>query len=98
MDDDDWPTRLPGHELCPASQASYRQGREASSFDTVINSTMGTAVVAAPVQPRARRSAKLLSGDQVSHLITFIFAASVFLVTVLVVYELWIHSGPSRAK
>jgi phosphate transport system permease protein len=59
---------------------------------------MGTAVVDAPVQPRARRSASLLNGDQVSHLITFIFAASVFLVTVLVVYELWIHSGPSRAK
>jgi phosphate transport system permease protein len=59
---------------------------------------MGTAVVAAPAPPRARRSTKLLDGDQISHLITFIFAASVFLVTVLVVYELWIHSGPSRAK
>jgi phosphate transport system permease protein len=59
---------------------------------------MGTAVVAAPAPPRARRLAKLLDGDQVAHLITFIFAASVFLVTVLVVYELWIHSAPSRAK
>jgi phosphate transport system permease protein len=59
---------------------------------------MGTAVVAAPAPPQTRRFAKLLDGDQVSHLITFIFAASVFLVTVLVVYELWIHSGPSRAK
>jgi len=59
---------------------------------------MGSAVVAAPAPPQARRFAKLLDGDQVAHLITFIFAASVFLVTVLVVYELWIHSGPSRAK
>jgi phosphate transport system permease protein len=59
---------------------------------------MGTVVAAAPAQPRARRLTKLLDGDQVTHLITFIFAASVFLVTVLVVYELWIHSGPSRAK
>ena len=37
-------------------------------------------------------------GDQVAHLVTFLFAASVFLVTVVLVYELWIHSGPSRAK
>jgi phosphate transport system permease protein len=59
---------------------------------------MGTAVVAAPAPPQARRFAKLLDGDRVAHLITLIFAASVFLVTVLVVYELWIHSGPSRAK
>jgi len=59
---------------------------------------MGTAVVAAPAPPQARRFAKLLDGDRVAHLITFVFAASVFLVTVLVVYELWIHSGPSRAK
>src|SRR5579864_2181986 len=60
---------------------------------------MGTAVAAAPVPSRARRFAGLFEeADQVAHLITFIFAASVFLVTVLVVYELWIHSGPSRAK
>jgi phosphate transport system permease protein len=59
---------------------------------------MGTVVAAAPAQPRTRRLTKLLDGDQVTHLITFIFAASVFLVTVLVVYELWIHSAPSRAK
>jgi phosphate transport system permease protein len=37
-------------------------------------------------------------GDQITHLVTLIFAASVFLVTVFLVYELWIHSGPSRAK
>ncbi len=37
-------------------------------------------------------------GDQIAHLVTLLFAASVFLVTVFLVYELWIHSGPSRAK
>ncbi|HME08278.1 MAG TPA: phosphate ABC transporter permease subunit PstC [Bryobacteraceae bacterium] len=37
-------------------------------------------------------------GDQVTHLITLIFAASVFLITVLLVYELWIRCGPSRGK
>jgi phosphate transport system permease protein len=60
---------------------------------------MGTAVIAAPPQSRARKFARLWQdGDQVAHAITFLFAASVFLVTVLLVYELWIHSGPSRAK
>ena len=33
-----------------------------------------------------------------AHLVTLAFAASVFLVTVLLVYELWIHSEASRAK
>ncbi len=60
---------------------------------------MGTAVVTAPPEHAARKFAKLWrDGDQIAHLITFIFAASVFLVTVFLVYELWIHSGPSRAK
>jgi phosphate transport system permease protein len=60
---------------------------------------MATAEVTTP--PRAR-SRKLIDfwreGDQITHLVTLIFAASVFLVTVFLVYELWIHSGPSRAK
>jgi len=55
--------------------------------------------MAAPPQSRARKFAKFLAGgDQVAHLVTLIFAASVFLVTVFLVYELWIHSEPSRAK
>src|SRR5580698_5384589 len=60
---------------------------------------MGTAVIAAPPQPAARSFVKRLQeGDKAAHLITLIFAASVFLVTVFLVYELWIHSSPSRAK
>jgi phosphate transport system permease protein len=60
---------------------------------------MGTAVVTAPPQSRARNLGKLFrDGDQITHFVTFLFAASVFLVTVFLVYELWIHSGPSRAK
>ncbi len=60
---------------------------------------MGTAVVTAPSQSRSRKSTKFWrDGDQITHLVTFLFAASVFLVTVFLVYELWIHSGPSRAK
>jgi phosphate transport system permease protein len=60
---------------------------------------MGTAVVTAPKQSRSRTSmAFWRNGDQITHLVTLIFAASVFLVTVFLVYELWIHSAPSRAK
>src|ERR1700733_6849235 len=56
------------------------------------------AVIAAP-QSRARRFAKRLhEGDQAAHLITLIFAASILLVTVFLVYELWVHSAASRAK
>ena len=59
----------------------------------------GTAVMAAPPESAARKFAKRLQGgDQIAHLVTLIFAASVFLVTVFLVYELWIHSAPSRAK
>src|ERR1700674_4200294 len=60
---------------------------------------MGTAVATAPPQSRPRKLVQFWrDGDQIAHAVTFLFAASVFLVTVLVVYELWIHSGPSRAK
>jgi phosphate transport system permease protein len=60
---------------------------------------MATAVVTAPPESYPRKLAKLLrDGDQIVHLVTLIFAASVFVVTVFLVYELWIHSGPSRAK
>jgi phosphate transport system permease protein len=60
---------------------------------------MATAVITAPPQPAARKFVKLLrDGDKAAHLITLIFAASVFLVTVFLVYELWVQSSPARAK
>ncbi len=40
---------------------------------------------------------RLRNGDEVAHLITLIFAASILLVTAMVVYQLWIHSAESRA-
>ena len=58
-----------------------------------------TATVSAPSPSMARKFVgRLRSGDEIAHLITLIFAASVFLVTVLLVYELWIHSSASRGK
>ncbi len=40
----------------------------------------------------------LASGDEVAHLITLVFAASIILITTLLVYELWINSTLSRHK
>src|SRR5579863_2820171 len=60
---------------------------------------MASAAVTAPQQSRPRKVANFWrDGDRIAHSVTFLFAASVFLVTVFLVYELWIHSGPSRAK
>ncbi len=56
-------------------------------------------MIAAPPQPAARKFVKLLrDGDKAAHLITLIFAASVVLVTLFLIYELWIQSSPARAK
>jgi phosphate transport system permease protein len=54
----------------------------------------------APVaRPRNRSvSGSLPGGDEVARAITFLFAASIVAVTILLVYELWIHSSPSREK
>ncbi|HEX5228236.1 MAG TPA: phosphate ABC transporter permease subunit PstC [Bryobacteraceae bacterium] len=59
---------------------------------------MATAAVSAPRSRPHSLARWWRDADQITHAITFLFAASVFLVTVFLVYELWIHSGPSRAK
>src|SRR5713226_1653627 len=60
---------------------------------------MASAAATVPSPSRARKFARLLQdGDRIAHLITLLFAASVILITVLLVYELWIHSGGSRGK
>ena len=41
---------------------------------------------------------KLREGDEIARLITFLFAASVVLITILLVYELWINSVLPRHK
>jgi phosphate transport system permease protein len=58
--------------------------------------TMGGAAPARP-GPRAFLR-RLADGDQIAHLITLVFAAAILLITALLVYELWIGSGESRAK
>jgi len=51
--------------------------------------------------PRSRVSefaAKLRAGDQLAYMLTLVCAASIFLVTCLLVYELWLGSALTRHK
>ena len=41
---------------------------------------------------------RLRSADEIAHLITFLAAASLLLITVLLVYQLWVLSGEARTK
>lgn len=41
---------------------------------------------------------KLRHGDEIAHTITLVFAASILLVTSMIVYELWVNSHLSRTK
>ena len=49
-------------------------------------------------RPRARFVSRLRDGDEIARLITFLFAGSVVLITVLLVYELWAGSVLPRHK
>lgn len=53
---------------------------------------------AGPVTGSRSFLSKLRDGDEIARLITFLFAASVVLITVLLVYELWINSALPRHK
>ncbi len=53
---------------------------------------------AGPITGSRSFLSKLRDGDEIAKLITFLFAASVVLITVLLVYELWINSALPRQK
>ncbi|HYL86805.1 MAG TPA: phosphate ABC transporter permease subunit PstC [Candidatus Angelobacter sp.] len=53
---------------------------------------------AGPVAGSRSLLSRLREGDEIARLITFLFAVSVVLVTVLLVYELWIGSSLPRHK
>ena len=63
---------------------------------------MGTLSTAAgPARPVSRTQALLnllRDGDELAHAVTFAFAATILLITILLVYELWINSGLARHK
>jgi phosphate transport system permease protein len=61
---------------------------------------MAAPAITAGGSGRTKKSifASLLQGDVIAHLVALIFASTVLLVTVYLVWELWIHSAPSRHK
>jgi len=53
---------------------------------------------AGPISGSRSFLSKLCEGDEIARLVTFIFAATVVLITVALVYELWISSALPRHK
>jgi phosphate transport system permease protein len=53
---------------------------------------------AGPVVGSRSFLSKLKDGDEIARVVTFIFAALVVLITVLLVYELWVNSALARHK
>src|SRR5215470_10830881 len=53
---------------------------------------------ASPIAGSRSFLSRLRDGDEIARLITFVFAAAVVLVTVLLVYELWQESTLARHK
>ena len=60
--------------------------------------TSTTVSSAGPARPAPSYWQRLRGGDEIAYLITFTAAASILLVTALLVYELYVNSSLSRAK
>lgn len=61
--------------------------------------TSGTTLPnAGPVTGSRSFLSRLRDGDEIARLVTMVFAATVVLITLLLVYELWINSALPRAK
>jgi phosphate transport system permease protein len=54
----------------------------------------------ATLKPAAAAPAlkRRFGGDEVAYLVTLTFAASILLITVLIVWQLWIHSSPAKER
>jgi phosphate transport system permease protein len=63
-----------------------------------VGTTTTTVPSAGPIAGSRSFLSRLREGDEIARIITFLFAASVVLITVLLVYELWIGSTLSRHK
>ena len=101
--------RRPG--LREAAQGSRRQGNESDRADSVNVCNRGSANRTKWPPHRTRQRPRSLTAtprsllrrldaaaDEIAHLITLIAAATLLLITVLLVYQLWVHSAESRAK
>jgi phosphate transport system permease protein len=63
-----------------------------------VATTTSTVPGASPVAGSRSFLSRLREGDEIARLVTFFFAASVVLLTLLLVYELWIGSSLPRHK
>ena len=61
-------------------------------------STSSTVNSAGPIPGSRSFVSRFLNGDEIARYITFLFAASVVLITVLLVWELWVNSALPREK
>jgi phosphate transport system permease protein len=61
---------------------------------------MATATLPRIARPQGRASfiRRAFSGDSLAQAIVFLAAAAILVITAVLVWELWSHSGPSRAK
>src|SRR5579863_3642500 len=82
----------------PRKRKPFRGSTRMSGSTVLVHGSLGGSGI--PSTPgRARRWVRrLTSGDEIAHLITLIFAASIFLVTVLLVFELYRNSALPRHK
>ena len=46
----------------------------------------------------AATAKRRIGADEVAYLVTLVFAASILVLTVLIVWELWLHSSPAKEK
>src|SRR5271169_6279446 len=102
MDDDQGTGLLQWPNLCSTSQARRCQRDESHQTDP-IDMASSVSAVQLPTRPapagRVRSFIRRLqSGDEIAHLITLMFASSIFLVTVLLVFELYHNSALPRHK
>jgi phosphate transport system permease protein len=63
-----------------------------------VATTSTTLKNAGPVTGSRSFLARLLEGDEIARMVTFLFAATVVLITILLVWELWVNSVLPRHK
>src|SRR6267378_3729874 len=98
-----WPGLCGKPVLCEASKGSRGEGIEGHQQDPVtpaarVATTTTTVPSAGPVAGSRSFLSRMREGDEIARLITFLFAASVVLVTLLLVFELWRGSVLPRHK
>src|SRR5258708_11636746 len=98
-----WPELCGKPVLCEASKGSRGEGIEGHQQDPVtpaakVATTTTIVPSAGPIVGSRSFLSRLREGDEIARIITFLFAASVVLITLLLVFELWQGSVLPRHK